>query len=213
VYGTVDIEGLMGPTETMIVADDSANPSLCAADLLAQAEHDAMASAILVTPSLALAQRVNEAVERQLAMLNRRDIAASSLENRGGIIVVSDLDEAIDLVNFYAPEHLCLMVEDAWSQSRKVKNAGGIFIGENSPEALGDYVAGPSHVMPTGGTARFRSTLHVGDFLKTTSVIALNEATLNTVGPAAAILARAEGLTAHAKALEMRLSSSSPQRS
>ncbi len=207
VFGEVGIDGLQGPTETLILADDSANPSLCAADLLAQAEHDELASAILLTTSPELAGKVNAEVERQLAGLERKEIARKSLEERGGIVVVNSLAEAIELANFYAPEHLCLMVRDAQPIVAQIKHAGGIFVGENSPEVLGDYVAGPSHVMPTGGTARFSSALNVVDFLKITGLVALNEESLKNLGPAAALIAKAEGLTAHAAAVEKRLGS------
>jgi histidinol dehydrogenase len=205
VFGMVDIDGLAGPTETMILADDSADPSLCAIDLLAQAEHDVLASAILITTSLEIAERVDKEVKRQLKLSKRRNIASESLENRGCIIVAENVARAIDLVNFYAPEHLALMVKDASSYVKKVRSAGTIFTGENSAETLGDYVAGPSHVIPTGGTARFRSPLGVSDFLKLTSVIDLKDEDLEALGPAAAAIARAEGLGAHALAVEARL--------
>ncbi|MCL0065700.1 histidinol dehydrogenase [Dehalococcoidia bacterium] len=205
VFGAVDIDGLQGPTETIVLADDSANPASCAADLLAQAEHDELATAIMITTSRELARKVNAEVERQLIELERRKIAAVSLEQRGGIVIVGDMDEAIQLVNDYAPEHLCLLVRDAESVSARIRNAGGIFIGESSPEVIGDYVAGPSHVMPTGGTARFSSPLSVADFLKITSLIALDKKTLKKLGPQAAAIARAEGLTAHAAAIERRV--------
>lgn len=205
VYGKVDIDGLFGPTETVVVADDSANPVYCAADLLAQAEHDSLASAILITTSLELARRVEREVERQLTLLERQEIASASLRNQGGIIVVDSMEEAIGLVNYYAPEHVSLMVREAWFYLGKIKNAGGIFLGESSPEALGDYIAGPSHVMPTGGTARFSSALSVEDFSKITSLVALDRASLQKLGAAAAVIARAEGLSGHAEALEVRL--------
>ena len=204
VFGVVDIDGLQGPTETIVLADDSANPVSCAADLLAQAEHDEMASAIMITTSLALAEKVSAEVERQLAELERSKIAEKALEQSGGIVVVNRLDEAIQLVNAYAPEHLCLLVRDAESIAARIRHAGGIFIGESSPEVLGDYIAGPSHVMPTGGTARFSSPLNVTDFLKITSLVSLDEKSLKELGPHAAAIARAEGLTAHAKAVEKR---------
>jgi len=205
VYGVVDIDGLAGPTETVILADDSAPPDLCAADLLAQAEHDVLASAILITTSSRLAQEVSKEVTRQLKGLERADIARQSVEERGKIIVVTDIDQAIELVNLYAPEHLSLMVRHASSYLDKIRHAGGIFVGESSPEALGDYVAGPSHVMPTGGSARFSSPLGVSDFLKLTSVVCLSEEDLKALGDVAATIARAEGLTAHAHAVEARL--------
>jgi histidinol dehydrogenase len=205
VYGDVDIDGIYGPTETVIVADDSASPEYCAADLLAQAEHDALSAAILVTTSRELAAALDKEVESQLATLERVDIARRSLEGRGRIIVVDDMEQAIELVNIYAPEHLELIVHDASSHIESIRNAGGIFIGESSPEVLGDYVAGPSHVMPTGGSARFSSPLGVNDFLKTTSVVALSRDDLRTLGPVAAAIAKVEGLTAHARAVEIRL--------
>ncbi len=205
VFGTVDIDGLQGPTETVILADDSANPIPCAADILAQAEHDEMASAIMITTSPQLAEGVNAEVERQLAELERADIVRKSLEKNGGIVVTSSIDEAITLVNNYAPEHLCLTVRDPSHVAPRIRHAGGIFIGESSPEVIGDYIAGPSHVMPTGGTARFSSPLNVTDFLKITSLVELDEKALKELGPQAAAIANAEGLTAHAKAVGRRL--------
>jgi histidinol dehydrogenase len=205
VYGTVDIDGFYGPTETVILADETADPAICAADLLAQAEHDAMASAILITTSAELARAVDREVECQLIELGRKEIIAASLKDKGGIVVVSDLEEAIELINGYAPEHLSVMVKDAWSCAEKIQNAGGVFIGEDAPEVVGDYSAGPSHVMPTGGTAWFSSPLTVEDFLKVTSVIALDGKTLRAIGPAAATIARSEGLDAHARSVETRL--------
>ena len=203
VYGAVAIDGLHGPTETVIIADDSANPIFCAADLLAQAEHDEMASSILITTSSSLAEEVSEEVKRQLAKLERRITARQSLEQNGGIVVVTNIDEAIQLVNLYAPEHLCLMVRNARSYVDKIRHAGGIFIG--APEALGDYTAGPSHVMPTGRTARFSSPINVLDFLKVSILIDQDNEALKALGPASAIIARAEGLTAHALSVEIRL--------
>jgi histidinol dehydrogenase len=205
VYGTVDVDGFYGPTETVIIADETADAGICAADLLAQAEHDPMASAILITDSAELAREVDREVDRQVVGLSRQDIIAGSLKGRSGIAVVGDLEEAVELVNGYAPEHLSLMVRNPWSYAEKVTNAGGIFIGETAPEAVGDYTAGPSHVMPTGGTAWFGSPLTVEDFLKVTSVVAVDGRTLGAIGPAAAALARAEGLDAHARAIEIRL--------
>lgn len=205
VYGAVDIDGLPGPTETVIVADETASPALCAADLLAQAEHDVLSSAIMITTSSRLAEETSAEVARQLAEIERAEIARQSIERQGLIIVVSSIDQALELANLYAPEHLSLMVHDALSLVEKVRNAGGIFVGESTPETLGDYAAGPSHVMPTGGTARFRSPLGVADFLKLTSVVASSSADLERLGPIAATIARAEGFTAHARAVEMRL--------
>ncbi len=205
VYGLVDIDQLPGPTETLIVADDSADPELVAADLLAQAEHDPMASSILITTSAMLAHAVLEELPLQLEHLERAEIAAESLAANGMIVLAPDVESAIDLANAYAPEHLCLLLHDAWSMVPRVRNAGGIFVGEDSPEALGDYTAGPSHVMPTGGTARFSSPIHVGEFTKVITITALNQIAMRRLGPATSVLARAEGLTAHARAIERRL--------
>ena len=204
VYGEVDIDGLAGPTETIVIADDLASPVHCALDLLAQAEHDVLSSAIMITTSEKLASVVNKEVERQLKKLERADIASRSLKERGCIVIVDDMEQAIELANLYAPEHLSLMMRDAALYAEGIRNAGGIFIGDSSPEVLGDYVAGPSHVMPTGGSARFNSPLNVNDFLKITSVVALVDDDLNTLGPAASKIARSEGLTAHARAAEIR---------
>jgi histidinol dehydrogenase len=205
VYGEVDIDGLAGPTETIVIADDLASPAHCALDLLAQAEHDVLSSAIMITTSEKLASAVNKEVERQLKKLERADIAGRSLKERGYIVIVDDMEQAIELANMYAPEHLSLLMRDAALYAEGIRNAGGIFIGDSSPEVLGDYVAGPSHVMPTGGSARFNSPLNVNDFLKITSVVALVDDDLDTLGPAASIIARSEGLTAHARAAEIRL--------
>ncbi len=205
VFGDVDIDQLPGPTETLLIADGSARPDLCAADLLAQAEHDPLASAILLTTSADLAEMVKEQLGEQLPLLERAEIATDSLRRNGAIVVVPDLSTAFEIANDYAPEHLCLLIQDAWSQLDNVKHAGGIFVGEASPEVLGDYTAGPSHVMPTGRTARFSSPINVEEFIKVISVIGINESGLSKLGPAAAKLARAEGLTAHARAVERRL--------
>lgn len=205
VFGLVDIDALQGPTETLLVADDAADPGLAAADLLAQAEHDPMASAILLTTSAALAERVCRAIEEQLPALSRRDVIAASLAANGGIVVVPDLATAIDLANAYAPEHLCLLVRDPMALVGLVRNAGGIFLGEASAEVMGDYVAGPSHIMPTAGTARFSSPLNVEEFVKVISLIGLNDRGLRALGPAAVALAECEGLTAHAAAVRRRL--------
>ncbi len=205
VFGLVGIDGLPGPTETMVIADESADPEYAAADLLAQAEHDILASAIMLTPNRSVAEQVQAAVARQLEDLDREEILTLSLGNKCGIVVTDSLDDAFDLANVYAPEHLCLLVDDPWAHLDQVQNAGGVFLGERSFEVLGDYVAGPSHVMPTGGTARFASPINVGDFVKIVSVIGLNEKALQKIGPAAATLAHAEGLTAHAAAVNKRL--------
>ena len=205
VFGEVGIDALYGPSETIVIADDRADPALCAADLLGQAEHDELATPVLVTTSAELAERVGEEVERQVQLLDREDVARASFNARGGAVVVESVKEAIALADEFAPEHLCLFVEDAQEWAGKVRNAGGVFVGETSPETLGDYTAGPSHVMPTMGTARFASPLGVSDFLKSTSIVAVDEATLREIGPAAARIARAEGFTAHARSIELRL--------
>jgi len=205
VYGVVDIDGLQGPSEVLIIADETATPEYCAADLLAQAEHDPLASAILITTSRRLADEVNREVEEQLKVLPRQAIASECLASRGMIVVVSNVDEAVELANLYAPEHLCLMVDRAASYIDKVSNAGCIFIGENSTVVLGDYVAGPSHVLPTGGTARFSSPLNIGDFIKLIDLVNIDEVGLKQLGRAASIIARAEGFDAHARAIEKRL--------
>ncbi len=205
VFGAVGIEGLAGPTETVVIADETAKPAWVAADLLAQAEHDVLASAILLTPSRKIAEAVQVEVGRQMESLPRADILAQSLPGQSGIVLTRDLDEAAELSNGYAPEHLCLAVADPWALSEKISNAGGIFMGEHSFEVLGDYVAGPSHVMPTGGSARFASPLNVWDFVHLVSLIALNPATTAEIAPLAARIARAEGLEAHARSADCRV--------
>ncbi len=203
VFGVVDIDGLQGPSEVLIIADEKANPAYCAADLLAQAEHDRLAESILVTTSRRLADEINREVEKQLPGLSRQSIARESLD-RGVIAVVASLDEAIELSNLYAPEHLCLMMEDAASYIDRITNAGCILAGREATVALGDYVAGPSHALPTGGTARFSSPLNICDFIKFMSVIDTDKLDIKQLGEAASVIARAEGLDAHARAVEMR---------
>jgi histidinol dehydrogenase len=203
-YGLVGIDALYGPTETLVLADATAAPDLCAADLLAQAEHDELATPVLITTSREHAEAVAAEVELQLAGLERGEIARAAIE-RGGAVVAADLDEGLTLANEFAPEHLCLLTENPELLMDRVTNAGGVFVGEYSPEVLGDYVAGPSHVMPTGGTARFAGPLSVLDFLKITSTIDVSQEEFREVGPYAAMLARAEGLTAHARSIELRL--------
>lgn len=205
VYGMVGIDGLAGPTETMMIADESANPTWVAADLLAQAEHDVLASAILLTPSQSLIEKVQVEVGRQTEQLGRAEIIAASLADRGGAVLCRDLDQAVQLANEYAPEHLGLSVSDPWRWVEKVNHAGGVFMGEHSFEVLGDYLAGPSHVMPTGGSARFASPLNLWDFVKIVSLIALDETTAQDIAGTAGILANAEGLDAHANAALMRI--------
>jgi histidinol dehydrogenase len=205
VFGAVGIDQLAGPTETLLIADDSASPAAIAADLLAQAEHDPMATALLITNSAGVARATADEVERQIGLLDRREIVAESLRANGGAIVAPDIQTAIELANDFAPEHLCLILRDAWSYLPRIRNAGGIFIGERSIEAIGDYTAGPSHVMPTGGTARFASPLGVLDFLKVSSIFDVAPGTFAEIGPAAVALAEAEKLGGHASAIRLRL--------
>jgi len=207
-YGTVDIESLPGPSEIIVVADDTANVSFCTADLIAQAEHDPQTSAILITTSSKLARDINSEIKKQLAKLERQPIAAEALKSQGIIVIVNNIDEAIELVNLYAPEHVSLMLRGGAGYIQKIKNAGCIFIGDSSPVALGDYVAGPSHVLPTGGSARFSSPLGVEDFLKVTNIIALDKATGKELGQAAITIAEAEELEGHAQAIRLRLQDS-----
>ena len=207
VFGAVAIDQLPGPTETLVLADESADADDVAADLLAQAEHDPLASAILITTSRELAESVGAAVERQLVDLPTAETARASLVARGGVVVVASVEEGMRLANEYAPEHLCLLVKEPWTWVGRVRHAGGVFVGDSSPEAAGDYVAGPSHVMPTARTARFSSPLSVDDFVKTISVVGLSRERLAEIGPVAARLARAEGFEAHARAVEVRLRS------
>jgi histidinol dehydrogenase len=206
VYGQVGLDGLAGPTETMVIADSSANPAWVAADLLAQAEHDVLASAILLTPDARLAQAVQIEIGRQMESLERAEIINQSLANNSGIVLTPDLETAAQLASEYAPEHLCLSVENPQGLASRVRNAGGLFLGERSFEVLGDYVAGPSHIMPTGGTARFASPLNVLDFVKITSLIALDDQTSQEISRLAIEIARAETLTAHAAAASQRVS-------
>lgn len=203
VYGVVDIDGLPGPTETLVIADGNANPVLVAADLLAQAEHDTQSAAILITPSKKLAFAVQVEIEKQAPALSRLNIITEAMAQSGAVIC-ADLTEAVALNNLYAPEHLCLHVQNPWEWVGQVQNAGGIFVGEHTYEVLGDYTAGPTHVMPTMGTARFASPLNVRDFTKIISVFGLSEAEAKAISPAAQRLAEAEGLTAHANSVRVR---------
>ncbi|MBI5285266.1 MAG: histidinol dehydrogenase [Chloroflexi bacterium] len=210
VFGSVGIDALYGPSETIVIADDSADPMFAAADLLAQAEHDELATPILITTSEAVAEAVGREIERQLKLLDREQIARTSFDARGGAVIVASVEEAVELGSEYAPEHMCLLVRDAAAVAKTVRNAGGIFVGDDAPESLGDYTAGPSHVMPTSGAARYASPLGVHDFLKVTSVVAVDLARLREAGPAAALIARAEGFTAHARSIELRLQGGEP---
>ncbi len=204
VFGVVGLDGLAGPTETVVIADEHADPAWVTADLLAQAEHDVLASAILLTPSEPLARAVEAHVAQRLESLPRADIIAQTFERNSGIVLTRDLDEACALADEYAPEHLCLAVRDPWAWAPKVTRAGGLFLGEHSFEVLGDYLAGPSHVMPTGGSARYASPLTLLDFVRLTSLVALDPATTAAIAPHAARLARAESLEAHARAADAR---------
>jgi histidinol dehydrogenase len=205
VFGFVGIDTIAGPTETVVIADDSAKPEWVAADLLAQAEHDELASAILLSPSMQLIQSVQQEVERQLIHRSRSQTISTSLNNRSGAVLTRDLQQAVDLSNEYGPEHLCLAVADPWRLAEKVTAAGGIFVGEHSFEVLGDYVAGPSHVMPTGGSAHFSSPLNVLDFVHVVSLVALDPQTSRQIGPAAVTIATSEQLDAHANSAQVRL--------
>jgi histidinol dehydrogenase len=204
-FGTVGIDALQGPSEVLIIADDTANPEYCAADLLAQAEHDELAEAILVTTSAELAERVTAEVSRQLRDLSRKEIAEASLERNGIIVLVDSMDEAVELANLYAPEHLLLMVDGAESYVDRLFNAGCIVLGDRATVVLGDYVEGPSHVLPTQGTARFSSPLSVLDFVRLTNVISVDRNSLEELGPAAMAIAGFEGFDAHVRAVERRL--------
>ena len=202
VYGAVDIDSIAGPSEIVVLADDTANPVYVAADLLSQAEHDEMASAILVTNSAALAEVVQAEVLRQLDVLPRRDIAAASV---GAIIVVDSIDEGINVVNQLAPEHLEIMVQEPMAYAGRIENAGAIFLGPYSSEPVGDYFAGPNHIIPTNGTARFSSPVDVDDFIKKSSLIYYSKEALLQNGAAIIELARHEGLEGHARAIAVRL--------
>ncbi|MPZ22745.1 MAG: histidinol dehydrogenase [Dehalococcoidia bacterium] len=205
VYGQVGIDSVYGPSETIVVADESADPVLSAADLLAQAEHDELANPILLATSREVVDRTLQEVEKQLATLPRGQIARNALERQGGAVIVASIDEAVMLANEYAPEHLCLNVSAAERYLSAVKHAGAVFVGEGSPEAIGDYTAGPSHVMPTGRAARFSGALGVHDFLKITSVINLDGGLAASLARQGAVIAQAEGFTGHAAAMERRL--------
>jgi histidinol dehydrogenase len=207
VFGKVGIDMIAGPSEVLVLADRSGNPDWIAADLLAQAEHDASAQAILITDDEALAAEVEAAVARQLTTLPRQSVAAKSWQDFGAIVLVRDFDEALPLVDALAPEHLELAVEDPEPLVTRIRNAGAIFIGHHTPEAIGDYVAGCHHVLPTARSARFSSGLNVLDFMKRTSILKLGPEGLRALGPAAIALGRAEGLDAHARSVAIRLNS------
>ncbi len=205
VFGTVGIDMIAGPSEILVVADGANRPDWIAADLMSQAEHDTAAQAILITDDAAFADRTAAAVDKLLETLPRRDIAAASWQAHGAIVVVDSLDQAAALVDRIAPEHLELAVAEPEALFDKISHAGAVFLGRHTPEAAGDYVAGPNHVLPTSGSARFASGLSVHDFLKRTSFAACDAASLAKIGPAAVTLAEAEGLDAHALSLSLRL--------
>ncbi|WP_404356096.1 histidinol dehydrogenase [Cytobacillus firmus] len=205
VFGDVDIDMIAGPSEIAILADETAHPDEAAADLLSQAEHDPMACAVLVTPSSALAEAVSAEVERQLAELPRQEIAAQSIRNYGAIYVTESMDEAVETVNSLAPEHLEILTENPMELLGRIRHAGAIFLGRFSPEPVGDYFAGPNHVLPTNGTARFSSPLNVEDFQKKSSILLYSEKALKDNAEKIAAFARLEGLEAHARSIETRL--------
>ena len=205
VFGRVSIDMIAGPSEILVVADAKSNPEYVAADLLSQAEHDKNASAVLVTDSAALAEKVSAELERQIPLLDRRDIARTSIDNNGKIIVANEITEAIDIANEIAPEHLELCVDSPFDYLGRVKNAGSIFLGRSCPEALGDYLAGANHTLPTSGTARFSSPLSVDDFVKKTQYTYYTDAAFRTVAKDIALFACREGLTGHAKSALVRL--------
>ncbi len=205
VYGEVNIDMIAGPSEIGILADETAREDYVAIDLLSQAEHDEMASSILITTDGELANRVSDKVEELLSTLSREEIARKSIEERGAIIVTQDMDEAIDLMNEIAPEHLEVITKDPMGLLDSIKHAGAIFLGENTPEPIGDYVAGPNHTLPTGGTAKFYSPLSVDNFLKKSSIISMSKQGMKEIGEQCALIANTEGLTAHEESVRIRL--------
>ena len=205
VYGVVGIDGLQGPSEVVVIADASADPDCCASDLLAQAEHGGLSSAILITDSGILADKVMLSIDEQLKQLSRQAIIKESLANNGMIVIVQNMVEAIELTNLYAPEHVLLLTKPNTNYDEQIVNAGCIIYGQQATVAMSDYVSGPSHTLPTEGAARFSSPLNVLDFLKITNVSSVGDALINLAGGAASTIARAEGLAAHARAIELRM--------
>ncbi|MBD3788859.1 MAG: histidinol dehydrogenase [Campylobacterales bacterium] len=205
VFGEVNIDMIAGPSEIGILADESAREDYLAIDLLSQAEHDEMASSILITTDSELANKVSDKVEEFLGKLSRETIARKSIEDRGAIIVASSMDEAVELMNEIAPEHLEVMTKNPMDLLPKIKHAGAIFLGENTPEPIGDYMAGPNHTLPTGGTAKFYSPLSVEHFLKKSSIISMSKQGIQEIGEACAMIANTEGLTAHEESVRIRL--------
>ncbi len=205
VFGEVHIDMIAGPSEIGILADSTAKPKYLAIDLLSQAEHDEMASSIMITIDEEVAKQTSIEVENYLQTLSREEIARKSIEDRGAIIVASSMDEALELMNEIAPEHLEVMTANSFELLPKIKHAGAIFLGENTPEPIGDYIAGPNHTLPTGSTAKFYSPLNVENFLKKSSIINFSKQAIDELGEACALLADTEGLTAHAKSVRVRL--------
>ena len=196
---------IAGPSEIGILADETAKPKYLAIDLLSQAEHDEMASSILITTSYEVANETSNEVAQYLKVLSRTEIASKSIYERGAIIVTDSMDEAIELMNEIAPEHLEVMTKSPFELLPQIKHAGAIFLGENTPEPIGDYLAGPNHTLPTGGTAKFYSPLNVEDFMKKSSIISFSQNAINEMGEACALLADTEGLTAHAESVRVRI--------
>lgn len=207
VFGLVSIDMIAGPSEILVIADSNSNPKFVAADLLSQAEHDKMASAVLVTDSEELANKVSLELERQIPLLSRAEIARESIDTNGKIIIADNFDDVISVSNEIAPEHLELCVDNPFEYLDKIKNAGSIFMGRYCPEALGDYFAGPNHTLPTSGTARFSSALSVDDFVKKNQYVYYSKEALESVGEKVAFFAEKEGLTAHAKSATVRIES------
>jgi histidinol dehydrogenase len=205
VYGEVNIDMIAGPSEIGIIADESAKPNYMAIDLLSQAEHDEMASSIMITTSESLAKETEKEVYKFLESLERKEIATKSIEERGAIIIAENLDEAINLMNKIAPEHLEVVTTNPFALLPKIKNAGAIFLGENTPEPIGDYIAGPNHTLPTGGSAKFYSPLNVEVFMKKSSIISFSKEAIESMGEKCALLAKTEMLTAHQRSVLERL--------
>ncbi len=205
VFGEVNIDMIAGPSEIGVLADETANTNYLAIDLLSQAEHDEMASSIMITTSQRIADETSKEVDNYLQKLSRKEIAQKSIDERGCIIVASSMDEAIDLMNDIAPEHLEVMTASPFELLPKIKHAGAIFLGQNTPEPIGDYVAGPNHTLPTGGTAKFYSPLNVENYMKKSSIISFSQEAINEIGEQCALLADTEGLTAHAESVRVRL--------
>lgn len=205
VFGEVNIDMIAGPSEIGILSDSSANPKYLAIDLLSQAEHDEMASSIMITIDERIAQKTSDEVDNYLKTLSRNEIAKKSIDERGAIIIASSMDEACELMNEIAPEHLEVMTNNPFELLPKIKHAGAIFLGENTPEPIGDYIAGPNHTLPTGSTAKFYSPLNVENFMKKSSIISFSKQAINEMGEQCALLADTESLTAHAESVRARL--------